>query len=142
MFRHATIMLDGDASFSRVSALFHLSHRGPQTIKSLAEAVTLSHAATSRLVESLVKAGLVDRRENVADRREKLVALNPTGEECINAFRVFTADAYAAQLANVPLDVRTAFSAALSDLMRHVSPIGVADTQGLGPRIDLSRKAP
>src|SRR5882672_10220083 len=75
-FHHATTLLGGDLSLPKMVALFQLSHSGPQTITAIAAAITLSHAATSRIVDSLVKNGLVDRREGSEDRRQKRIALN------------------------------------------------------------------
>lgn len=118
MFHHAATMLGGEMSFSRVIALFHLSYRGPQTITSLAKEVMLSHAATSRMVDSLFKAGLLDRQEGAADRRQKLVAITPAGRKCIDTFRSLTADAYARSMAELPLELRAGLSSLMEEVIR------------------------
>jgi DNA-binding MarR family transcriptional regulator len=117
-FHHATTLLGGDLSLPKMVALFQLSHRSPQTITAIAAAITLSHAATSRMVDSLVKSGLVDRREGSEDRRQKLIALNSAGLECIQTFRRVTAEAYANLMTGISREHRSAFASALSEVVR------------------------
>lgn len=117
MFHHAAALMGGEMTFSRVIALFHLNYRGPQTITSLAAEVKLSHAATSRMIDSLYKAGLLDRQEGVEDRRQKLIAINAAGRQCIDTFRSLTAEAYARSMANLPPELLATLSSVIEEVI-------------------------
>lgn len=119
-FRTAARELGGEASFSKAIALFHLAHQGPQTISSLAAAVSLSHAAASRLVDGMVKSGLITRHEGEIDRRQKRVALAPAGEACIASLRSKTTDAYRHMLEKLPDDLRNRFAKILKEVSAFV----------------------
>lgn len=64
-----------EPSFSQFKTLMMLRHHGPSSIKLLAEALAISSAATSEMIERLVEQGLVDRRQDPADRRRVVVSL-------------------------------------------------------------------
>lgn len=99
VFRRTAATPDGIYSLSRMLALLHLSARGPQTISQLAWAIPLSHAATSRMVDGLLQLGLVDRREDQADRRHKVVRITADGEKQVVRFRGLAAEIYAGKVA-------------------------------------------
>jgi DNA-binding MarR family transcriptional regulator len=120
MFRTAARELGGDAPFSRAVALFFLRQQGPQTISSLAGAVALSQAAASRMVDGMVKAGLLTRREHAADRRQKRVALTPAGEACIAAIRLATSEAYRRLFEGLPDELRERFAKTLEEVSAFV----------------------
>jgi len=122
-FQYAATMFDGEMSLPRMVALSHLSFRGPQTITSLANAVSLSHAATSRMVDGLVKVGLVSRHEGAQDRRQKLVELNAAGRECIQAFRTVAAQGYADLMGGMSEQSRAGLASALADILGSLPPL-------------------
>lgn len=99
VFRRTAATPDGIYSLSRMLALLHLSARGPQTISQLAWAIPLSHAATSRMVDGLLQLDLVDRREDMTDRRHKVVRITPEGEKQVVRFRGLAAEIYAGKVA-------------------------------------------
>lgn len=66
-------------SYAAVVALMTLRDRGSQSISDLASEIGLSLAATSQLVERLVKDGFVRRTAQEPDRRRKEVALAAKG---------------------------------------------------------------
>ena len=134
MFRTAARELGGDASFSRAVGLFHLSHHGPQTISALAAAVSLSHAAASRMVDGMVKAGLLTRREGEVDRRQKQVALAPAGEACIASLRLATIDAYRQLFERLPGDLSDRFAKVLKEVSAFVPAPGAAPPSPTGAR--------
>lgn len=69
-----------ELSLSQVKAIFILSQaEGPLPIHALADRIHLSVAATGRTVDLLVTAGLVERRENPADRRVKHITITQAG---------------------------------------------------------------
>ena len=75
-----------ELSLSQVKAIFVLAHAGEALpINVLADRIRLSVAATGRIVDLLVTAGMVERHENPADRRVKLVTVTQTGRDATDA---------------------------------------------------------
>ena len=70
---------DADLSLTQLGALLLLDDQGEHTIKALAGQLGRSLSATSRLIDQLVRRGLVDRREDDQDRRTKQVAISDGG---------------------------------------------------------------
>lgn len=114
----STTLLEGEFSFSQLNAMFHLLRYGPRTITQLADAARLSHAAASRMVDGLYRAGLVERREVAENRRQKHIELTPAGEEHLIKVRRVTAESYAALMENVPPELR----ARLADVLAEIGP--------------------
>ena len=78
-------------TLSHVKALHALAEREEPSVKDLAEPLCLSLPATSRLVDVLLKRGLVTRREDEEDRRSRRVAITEEGRDVlrrINAARL------------------------------------------------------
>jgi len=116
----ATDMHSADLSFSQMHALFSLYQLGPLSIAGVAQAVGLSAAATSRLVDKLVQAQCVDRQEAAEDRRQKLVRLAPAGEARLTALRDATIKAYAMLLVSVPPELRAQLQSSLDAARPHL----------------------
>ena len=75
-----------ELSLSQVKAIFVLSlAEEPLPINVLADRIRLSVAAAGRIVDLLVTAGLVERQENPADRRVKLVRVTEAGRRATDA---------------------------------------------------------
>jgi DNA-binding MarR family transcriptional regulator len=70
-----------DLSPTQMIALFRLHYRKSSSVSEIASHLGVSIAAASQLIERLVQSGLVERSENPADRREKLLVLSPKGRE-------------------------------------------------------------
>ena len=66
----------GSAQYSAMAALHA---EAPLTLAALARRESVSHVTMSRVVASLVKAGLVRREPNPADRRSRSLSLTPEG---------------------------------------------------------------
>ncbi len=80
-------LMDSELTFSQARTIMVLGQSGePLPIKDLAARIQLSVAAAGRNVEQLVRAGLVDRVEDGADRRIKRVSLSAKGREQIGQF--------------------------------------------------------
>lgn len=71
-------MLEADLTLAELIVL-HAVNRESLTIAQVAETLYVTHSAASRAADRLVQAGLITRRENPADRRQKLLALAPLG---------------------------------------------------------------
>ena len=66
-------------TMAQMVALYVLDHLGPQSVTAIAAFLNLSPAATSHLVDRLVTGGFVGRTEDQEDRRQKRIAITPTG---------------------------------------------------------------
>lgn len=69
-----------DLTMTQLKALMFLQVRQSLSIGRLGEAVGISLASASGLVDRLVRLGLVSRHEDPADRRQNLVHLSEAGE--------------------------------------------------------------
>ena len=95
IFSHmAWSMHSGEVSFSQINAMFRLYRHGPQRIVDLADGAHLSQCAVSRLVSRLVREGLVEKQENPASRRERLIRLSAAGMAYLKDLQRKTAVAY------------------------------------------------
>lgn len=66
------------------SILMQLHHKGPCGISEISERFDVTAAAASQLVDKLVQAGYLERAEDPADRRAKLLTLSAAGEVLIS----------------------------------------------------------
>ena len=91
-----------ELSLTQIKLLHHLDQSASAiSLKQGAEAVRVSLPAASRLVDDLVNRGLVERREDVEDRRMKRVQLTDRGREAIarlNAARLTGVENFVAGL--------------------------------------------
>ena len=71
-------------SWSQFSILMQLHHKGPCGLSEIRERFDVTAAAASQLVDKLVHAGYLERAEDPADRRAKLLSLSIQGEKLIN----------------------------------------------------------
>jgi DNA-binding MarR family transcriptional regulator len=107
---HATFMKSfaaepiwGEVSFKEYDVLYTLSKsENPVRLTDLHKRVLLSQPALSRMVDRLVERGLVERREDAADRRVVRLALTESGRACQReAGRKHARDVTAAMTARV-----------------------------------------
>jgi DNA-binding MarR family transcriptional regulator len=73
------VMCEASLSMPQMVALHMLRNHGSFTISALADKLSLSLAATSHLVDRMVHQQLVERKEDALDRRQKQVAITPSG---------------------------------------------------------------
>lgn len=123
VFRHASTMLEGEVTFARILTLFHLYRRGPETIATLAEGAGLSQAAASRMIDGLVRTGMVDRRESADDRRQKTIEITRAGIDRLKALQAETAGAYTQLMEDVPEVLRKRLSSVLDEIEPFLSPL-------------------
>jgi DNA-binding MarR family transcriptional regulator len=85
---------DGDElSMTQLATLYVLDAGEPVSLGGLAERIGRSLSATSRLVDALVRRGLVERQEHPSDRRVRRVALGKDGEALLRRLERTRADA-------------------------------------------------
>jgi DNA-binding MarR family transcriptional regulator len=74
-------MKQNGLSTPQITALMYIFHVGECQVSDIGAFADVSNAAASQLVERLVQQGLVDRREDPKDRRNKLVTLSKEGKD-------------------------------------------------------------
>ena len=70
-------------SMPQFSILMQLHHKGACGMSGISEGYDITPAATSQLVDKLVQGGLIQRVEDPADRRAKLLSLTDKGREFV-----------------------------------------------------------
>jgi len=90
----AGTMHGNELSFSQLTTIISVFIRGPMSIAEIANAADVTHTTASRMVDKLVKAGLMSRWEDPTDRRQKLVDLTPAGRAIPPEWRGFTIKEY------------------------------------------------
>jgi len=93
--------------FTQLAALYVLAEGGTTTIADLADALARSPSATSRLVDGLVRRGLVDRRLETEDRRQRTIWLTPAGQALLSHVDRARADQFLAVVRPLPQSERT-----------------------------------
>jgi DNA-binding MarR family transcriptional regulator len=106
-----------DLSFTQIKALYALDgDAADRSVKSLAECMRISLPAMSRAVDGLHERGLVDRREDPADRRMNRLRLTPAG-------RAMTASLAEGRLAGIERFLATLSDEEADALARALAPI-------------------
>ncbi len=72
-------------TMAQLGVLMQLHYKRQVGISDVGERFGVSPAAASQLVEKLVQADFVERAEDPADRRVKLIQLSPSGKKLIEA---------------------------------------------------------
>ncbi|GMU21558.1 MAG: hypothetical protein AMXMBFR13_16510 [Phycisphaerae bacterium] len=105
-------------------ALIFLNQHEDATLSALAEHVGLSLPATSRMVQCLVKRGLLERQPLLSDRRYVSLSLTRRGVETFQAALAATEVALARTLKALPAEELASISAATRSLIRVFAPNG------------------
>ncbi len=70
-------------SFSQISILMRLAHRGSAGVSEIGGQLGVTNAAASQAVDRLVQLGLIERTEDPEDRRAKRLALTQKGRALV-----------------------------------------------------------
>lgn len=70
-----------DLTLAEFGALEALFHKGPMQVGMLQRKILISSGGITFLVDRLIDRGLVERRPSAEDRRARVVALTPEGEQ-------------------------------------------------------------
>ena len=109
--------LPSELSRTSASLLKHLFDQGPQRVTSLAAREQVAQPTMSMIVKRLGARGLVERRNDPADRRATLVAITPLGEETLRERAQLRSRWFAARLAGLSAEDRRAVAKAVAKLM-------------------------
>jgi len=105
-----------EVTLTQYRSLVVLASRGPQGVAALAEAVAVTPPTASRLVDRLVKKGMVRRRTDRQDRRQVRIALTESGRHLIDAVSARRRQEIAALLAAIAPETQRSVVDALSQL--------------------------
>ena len=89
----AGVLEFGDLSISQVKLLHLLHAAGGQSVGDLAGRLGISAATASRACDGLVRAGLVERRDDPEDRRVRRLHVTDTGAGYVERFAAARLDA-------------------------------------------------
>jgi len=70
-------------SMSQLGALFRLHRSGFCGVSNIGDHLGVTHAAASQMVDRLVQQGLLERAEDLDDRRVKKITLSPKGRKLV-----------------------------------------------------------
>jgi DNA-binding MarR family transcriptional regulator len=122
-----------DLSLTQIKLLHLLDAEECVGLKELGDRIALSLPAASRAIDDLHQRGLVERRENEADRRMKSVQITPAGSEVVrrlNEARLSFLEQFAASLTETQ---RRRLSSALAPVVAR-SEVAACRPQGHLPR--------
>jgi DNA-binding MarR family transcriptional regulator len=88
--------------FTQLAGLYVLADGGTITVADLADAIGRSASATSRLVDGLVRRGLVDRQPEHEDRRQRSLRLTSEGQALLAMVDRARADQFLAIVRPLP----------------------------------------
>jgi DNA-binding MarR family transcriptional regulator len=76
-------VVEGVVTPPQLRLLVMVASRGPLNLAAVADGMGVHPSNATRACDRLVVAGLLDRRDNPADRRNLLLALTPAGHELV-----------------------------------------------------------
>lgn len=86
-FRDRDAMTACGLSVAQCYSLEAVGTQGQMTLNELADSLYITASTASRTVDELVRKGLVERRQDAADRRAVCLTLTPQGHALFNALR-------------------------------------------------------
>jgi DNA-binding MarR family transcriptional regulator len=116
-----------DVTLPQYRALFVLSSRGPQTVGSLAESLSVHPSTATRLCDRLVAKRLVLRKPTPENRREVCVSLAARGRRLVDEVTARRREDITAIVKRMPVDSR---AAAVQALRAFASAAGELPEQG------------
>jgi len=105
--------------FTQLAALYVLADGGTTTIGELAESIGRSPSATSRLVDGLVRRRLVERREELEDRRQRTLLLTQRGRALLRVVDRARADQFLTAVRPLPTAERAIVAMGVAALATH-----------------------
>lgn len=116
---------NGEVTFAQFRILALLKHLGPVGNRQLAELQGVDEASASRLVDSLVRKGMILRRRDEQDRRQVRVQLSDQGGQWFERLYFAARDAFARRLETLSAAEQEHLASALVALERIFTCKGV-----------------
>lgn len=101
--------------------LHHANHAG-STPTSLATQMNLSLPSVSQMIERLVQAGMLRRREDARDRRKKTIETTPKAKTFLARFRAVRVEEFEAATDRLSPATRRRLARAIEDALRELGP--------------------
>jgi DNA-binding MarR family transcriptional regulator len=95
-----------ELGFTQLAALYAVAGSVTLTVGDLAEQLGRSPSATSRIVTALTRRGYLERAEEPADRRQRVLALTPAGSALLTGVDHARAEQFLAVVRPLPLAER------------------------------------
>ncbi|WP_440107352.1 MarR family winged helix-turn-helix transcriptional regulator [Streptosporangium sp. H16] len=133
--------LDLDLTLPQLRVLFAVRRRNGCTVSELAETLGRRLAATSALVNRMVRAGLLYRVSDPDDHRRIRLKLTDEAEQMLTTTDQRSAERFAAVLGRMSAQGRAALAGALSELIELVSS-DLSEDRAPGPGPYLTEEGP
>jgi DNA-binding MarR family transcriptional regulator len=117
------VLHEAGLTMAQLVALHVLCHRGERSISEMGAALHLSPAATSHLVERLVRAGLVERGEDPEDRRTKRLRVTAAGRVLVERAQAERTREIAGVCARLSREARQSLSRSLGRVLEELAAI-------------------
>jgi DNA-binding MarR family transcriptional regulator len=105
--------------FTQLAALYVLADGATTTVGELAEAIGRSPSATSRLVDGLVRRRLLERHEELEDRRQRTLHLTQRGRALLRVVDRARADQFLTAVRPLPTPERAIVAMGVAALATH-----------------------
>src|SRR6266508_874567 len=115
-----------DLTFTQLRALSVLARKQPQRMSDLADALDMTPASASALVDRIDQRGFVTRRSDADDRRTVLVELSRRGQHILDVMERGSADHFGRMIDKMTPEERGALATTLRAFLR----IGAETTDG------------
>lgn len=116
----------------QLRVLVFIDTHGPQNLGAVAADLGVHPSNATRTCERLVAAGLLDRRDNPADRRYLLLALSREGRALVEQLMEHRRTAIAAVLERMPAELRRSMGPALDAFAQAAGEVTEAERFALG----------
>jgi DNA-binding MarR family transcriptional regulator len=114
-------MYESGLTFPQIIAMYVLTWQGPQPLSALAEALRLSLAATSQLVDRLVEGEYVARGEQPEDRRVRIIRMRARGKRFMDRLNEIRRQELSQAFNILPPPVRERLTDALREAVEALS---------------------
>lgn len=121
---HLPEFMEVAVTMSQAKVLYTVLAAGSLRMSELAARLGVSLSTTSGQVDRLVELGLLDRRDDPADRRQVVVSVTPGGETQVGRFRELNNEQLLLMLDRVGDDDLTLVERAMKVLVHAASPAG------------------
>ena len=125
--KHMRSLRGGELTVAQLRTLYNVGRGRRPSLSDVAEQIGLSLPAMSRLVDALVKKGLMTRTSCEHDRRQVRLALTRRGQTALDTAWKGTHDRLATEIASLPGEQRAMIQAAMHALQPVFDPDSTPD---------------
>jgi DNA-binding MarR family transcriptional regulator len=118
-----------DLTFTQLRALSVLSRKQPQRMSDLAEALDMTPASASALIDRMDQRGFVTRRSDPEDRRAVLVDLSRRGQHILDVMERGSSDHFGRLIEKMTPAERDALATTLRAFLRVGAQLGEGKTR-------------